>query len=144
MDSKERAEIIRQGNAAFNAKDYAKAKDLFTLANYADGLVRLGDYYMFERRLPLLAYGYYRKANAKAKVDDIRRRMISAISVWLGKDKLKEESLAEISGSRAPAVGTPSLAPAPIVARAGTGESMIPVPVSSELRALANKLLERN
>lgn len=143
MDSKERAEIIRQGNAAFNAKDYAKAKELFTTANYADGLVRLGDYYMFERRLPLLAYGYYRKANAKAKVDDIRRRMISAISVWLGKDKLKEESLSEISGGPSPRVGTLSPRSVPIPRSVPT-DGMIPVPVSSELRALANKLLEKH
>ena len=141
MDSKERAEIIRHGNAAFNEKDYAKAKELFTVADYADGLVRLGDYYMFERRLPLLAYGYYRKANAKAKVDDIRRRMISAISVWLGKDKIKEESLAELSGAQP--VRAAAQTPVGLRQPAARVDGMIPVPVSSELRALAQKLMEK-
>ena len=50
----ERADLIRRGNAAFNAGDYPQARDLFTKAGYKDGLIRLDDYYMFERRLPLL------------------------------------------------------------------------------------------
>ncbi|MBI3395952.1 MAG: hypothetical protein HY042_08965 [Spirochaetia bacterium] len=127
MDSKERAELVRQGNAAFNAKDYPKAKECFTKANYGDGLVRLGDYYMFERRLPLLAYGYYKKAGAQTKIDDIKRRMIGAIGVWLGQDKIKPDSLA---------MAAPSAAAKPTTAAPG----MVDVPVSPELRDLARKL----
>lgn len=96
MDSKDRAELIRLGNQAFNAKDYPKAKEFFTLANYSDGLIRLGDHYMYDRRLPLLAYSYYKKAGASSKVEDLHRRMVGAIGEWLGRDKLKPESAAKV------------------------------------------------
>jgi hypothetical protein len=98
MNESDRIEMIRAGNEAFNNKDFAKARELFTKSNYQSGLIRLGDYYMYERRLPLLAYGYYKKAGAKAKVDDLQRRMIAAFSEWVGKDKFKPESQALLAG----------------------------------------------
>lgn len=93
LDSKQRAEWIREGNAAFNAKDYPRAKQLFTRARYRDGLIRLGDYYMYERRLPLLAYGYYKQAQSTDRIADLQRRMVGALGQWLGRDKLRPESV---------------------------------------------------
>jgi hypothetical protein len=93
MDSKTRAELIRQGNQAFNEGDYVKAKKLFLETNYKDGLIRLGDYYMYEKKLPMLAYGYYKKAGYTQKIEEIFQRMIMALSVWLGKEKFKPESI---------------------------------------------------
>jgi hypothetical protein len=89
IDSKLRAELIREGNAAFNEGDYVKAKNLFLKTEYKDGLIRLGDYYMYEKRLPILAYGYYKKAGYQQKIDEIFQRMLMALSEWLGKDKFK-------------------------------------------------------
>jgi hypothetical protein len=89
MDSKERASIIREGNVAFNEKDYVKAKELYLKADYKDGLIRLGDFYMYEKKMPMLAYGYYKKAGYAKKIDEIFQRMIYALSVWIGKDKFK-------------------------------------------------------
>lgn len=54
MDSRERAETIRQGNRAFNEGDIRKARDLFIKAEYKDGLVRLGDHFMYEKKCPYL------------------------------------------------------------------------------------------
>ncbi|MDH5657652.1 MAG: hypothetical protein OEZ34_17185, partial [Spirochaetia bacterium] len=71
MDSRQRAELIRKGNEAFNSGDYPLAKKLFLQSQYKDGLIRLGDYYMYEKRLPLLAYGYYQKAGATSKIEDL-------------------------------------------------------------------------
>ncbi len=85
MDSKKRAELIREGNAAFNSKDYTKAKQLYIETNYKDGLIRLGDYYMYDRKLPMLAYGYYKKAGHTQKIDEIFQRMIYALGELLGK-----------------------------------------------------------
>jgi hypothetical protein len=93
LDPKRRAELIREGNAAFNEGDYLKAKHIFLETNYKDGLIRLGDYYMYERKLPMLAYGYYKKAGYTQKVEEIFQRMLMALSVWLGKDKFKPNSL---------------------------------------------------
>lgn len=92
MDSKERAALIREGNEAFNNEDYPKARQLFLKAEYKDGLIRLGDYYMYEKKLPMLAYGYYKKAGYQQKIDEIFQRMIFALSQWIGKDKFKPTS----------------------------------------------------
>lgn len=93
LDPKRRAEMIREGNAAFNEGDYEKAKKIFLATNYKDGLIRLGDYYMYDRKLPMLAYTYYKKAGYQQKVDEIFQRMLMALSVWLGKDKFKPTSV---------------------------------------------------
>jgi hypothetical protein len=89
MDPKKRVELIREGNAAFNEGDYTKARKIFLETEYKDGLIRLGDYYMYDRKLPILAYGYYKKAGYTQKIDEIFQRMLMALSEWLGKDKFK-------------------------------------------------------
>lgn len=95
LDPKKRAELIREGNAAFNSGDYSKAREIFIKTNYKDGLIRLGDYYMYDRKLPMIAYGYYKKAGYQQKVDEIFQRMLMALSVWLGKDKFKPTSIVQ-------------------------------------------------
>ncbi|MDZ4728307.1 MAG: hypothetical protein SH817_19290 [Leptospira sp.] len=89
MDIKLRAQLIREGNQAFNAGDIRKARELFMKTGYQDGLTRLGDHFMYDRKLPMLAFGYYKKAGRQDKVDEIFQRMIMALSEWLGKDKFK-------------------------------------------------------
>lgn len=127
LDSSLRAELVRKGNQAFNAKDYQKAREYFFQADYKDGMIRLGDYYMFERRLPLLAYGYYRRAKAAGRMEDIHRRMVLALGQWLGRDAIKPESLARIETGM----------PEPKVSESG----MVEVPVSNFLRETALKIL---
>lgn len=91
MDSRERAETIREGNRAFNEGDIRKARDLFIKADYKDGLIRLGDHFMYEKKMPLLAYGYYKKAGYQKRIDEIFQRMMWALSQWIGADKFKTE-----------------------------------------------------
>ncbi|GIX40360.1 MAG: hypothetical protein KatS3mg129_0093 [Leptospiraceae bacterium] len=93
LTEKERIILIQKGKEAFKNKDYKLAKECFLKANYKEGLIQLGDYYMYEKRLPLLAYGYYKKAGAIDKVEDLHRRMILALGKWIGEDKIKPESL---------------------------------------------------
>ncbi|WCL50188.1 hypothetical protein [Leptospira sp. GIMC2001] len=92
MDSKLRAQLIREANTAFNDKDIRKARELYLKTDYKDGLVRLGDYFMYDRKLPMLAFGYYKKAGMQSKVDEIFQRMIFALSTWIGRDKFKPAS----------------------------------------------------
>jgi hypothetical protein len=132
MDSKLRAEIIRQGNEAYNNKDYKKAKECFYKTDYKDGLIRLGDYYMYERRLPLLAYSYYKKAGAIDKIQDIHKRMIYALGEWIGRDKIKEETL---PGGAARVAQSDSFQK--------DDDGMIPVQVSPALREAALKILQK-
>lgn len=89
MDSKERVALIREGNQAFNAGDIRKAREFFLKADYKDGLIRLGDFFMYDKKLPMLAFGYYKKAGRQDKVDEIFQRMIYALGEWLGRDKWK-------------------------------------------------------
>lgn len=131
MDSSDRAEIIREGNMAFNEGDYSKARHCFIKAEYHSGLVRLGDYYMFDRRLPLLAYGYYKKAGDAKKIKDLKRRMVGAIGHWIGHDKIKQESLVELGFTR-------TILPS----NSQDEDGMIPVSVSPVLRDVAMKILQ--
>ncbi|MEM7180364.1 MAG: hypothetical protein AAF518_05600 [Spirochaetota bacterium] len=89
MDSKQRAQLIREANEAFNSEDYDKARKLYLQTNYREGLIRMGNYYMYDRRLPMLAYNYYKQAGLQEKVDEIFQRMLMALSEWIGKDKFK-------------------------------------------------------
>lgn len=82
-------ELIRVGNQAFNEGDIRKARECFLKTEYKDGLIRLGDYFMFERKLPILAYGYYKKAGYQKRIDEIFQRMLWALSEWIGPDKFK-------------------------------------------------------
>ena len=98
---------------------------------------------MYDRRLPLLAYGYYKKAGAADKIADLHRRMVGAIGEWVGKDKFKEDSLRELGlGGNKPAKANvrsdspPSIKPDP--------DGMISVPVSPILREAARKILEKS
>lgn len=130
MDSKARIELIRKGNEAFNAKDFTRAKELFTQAEYSDGLIRLGDHFMYERRLPLLAYGYYLKAGARNKIEDLHRRMVAAIGEWIGTDKIKPEFQSAAPDKKRPAyVDTDA-------------EGMVRVPVSGPLLQQARRILD--
>jgi hypothetical protein len=128
MEAQERAELIRKGNQAFNEKNYTQARELFTKAGYKDGLIRLGDYYMYDRRLPLLAYGYYKRAGAKNKIEDLHRRMIGAFSQWIGEDKLKEESRKMLHPNTGKPIEVDS-------------DGMVRVPVASELLKQAKQIL---
>ena len=132
MDSSVRADLIRKGNAACNEGNYAVAREHFTKADYASGLIRIGDHYMYERRLPLLAYGYYKRAGAKDKIEDLHRRMVGALGAWLGRDSLREDSSRLLFPSTA----------APSASHRDT-DGMIPVPVNPLLREAALKILGR-
>lgn len=111
IDPKRRAELIREGNTAFNEGDYLKAKRIFLETEYKDGLIRLGDYYMYERKLPMLAYSYYKKAGYTQKIDEIFQRMMMALSVWLGKEKFKPTSIV----NQAPEINPDDFAVHPIL-----------------------------
>lgn len=95
MDKKERAALIRKGNEHFNKGEIDAAIKIFIKTDYKDGLIRLGDHYYYEKKQPLLAFKFYKKANMHEKVNEIFTRMIYALSKWIGEDKLKEDFLAK-------------------------------------------------
>ena len=83
MDDKKRVELIRRANELFNSGEIEKAAALFEKTMYKDGLVRVGDYYFFDKKLPLNALKYYRISGRKDMVDQIYDRMLYALSRWI-------------------------------------------------------------
>jgi hypothetical protein len=91
MDKKERIELIRKGNMLFNKGEIEKASIIFRKTGYRDGLTRIGDYYFYEKKQPLIALKYYKMVNKTEKVNEIFERMVFALGKWLGNDKVKGE-----------------------------------------------------
>lgn len=83
MDEKTRVELIRRANEHFNNGEIEKAAAIFEKTNYKDGLTRVGDYYFFDKKQPLLALKYYRLSGRSDMVQNIYERMVYALSLWL-------------------------------------------------------------
>ncbi|MBN2039135.1 MAG: hypothetical protein JW864_03780 [Spirochaetes bacterium] len=92
MDKKERAALIRKGNELFNKGELEAAIKIFLKTGYKDGIIRIGDYYFYEKKQPLLAFKFYKKANMHEKVNEIFERMVYALGRWIGEDKLKQQA----------------------------------------------------
>jgi hypothetical protein len=92
MDEKERAALIRKGNEFFNEGKIEDAAKVFIATKYRDGLTRVGDFFFFDKRMPLYAYKYYKLAERKDRIDDIFMRMMNAFkSLVKGEDGDKKE-----------------------------------------------------
>lgn len=86
MDNKKKIELTRIGNELFNKGEVEKASKFFQAAQYRDGLTRVADYYFYDKKLPLVALGYYKMVKRQDKVDEIYERMMFALGKLLGKD----------------------------------------------------------
>ena len=100
MDKKERAALIRKGNELFNKGEVEAAVKIFLKTDYKDGIIRTGDYYFYEKKQPLLAFKFYKKANVQEKVNEIFERMVYALGRWIGEDKLKQQPAEKKEPSR--------------------------------------------
>ena len=90
MTEKERAELIRKGNELYNQGNYTGAEKLFIRTQYQDGLIRIGDYLYYEKRMPLAAYKYYKMGKAEGKIKEIYSRMVFALTKWIREDEKPE------------------------------------------------------
>jgi hypothetical protein len=86
MDSKERAALIRKGNEHFNRGELDRAEKIFRATGYRDGLTRIGDYFYYEKKLPLVALTYYRLVNHRQRIEEIYERMIFALGKLIRSD----------------------------------------------------------
>lgn len=116
MDAKERSALIRQGNEYFNKGQVKKAIEIFVKTSYKDGLTRVGDYYYFDNKQPLIAVKFYRLAGRTERVEEIYARMVMALGQWLAEDG---------AGKPGPRVNLP------------------PLKVSPKLKILAQEILKR-
>ncbi len=100
MTQKERTGLIREGNKLFNEGDKQSAQKCFLKADYQSGLLRVADYYFYDKQLPLNALPLYMKCGAKSKIEEIHQRMAFALGKILGEDKegeTQDENSIELS-----------------------------------------------
>ncbi|MFW6138530.1 MAG: hypothetical protein ACOC7U_05090 [Spirochaetota bacterium] len=86
LTPEQRLALIRKGNELFNKGDIEKAARIFTTTSYKDGLIRVGDYYYFEKKNPMKAFYYYLEAKYEKRIKEISERISSVIKKWLKED----------------------------------------------------------
>lgn len=93
IDESTKAALIRKGNELYNKGKIADAYRCYVTAQYQAGIEKIGDYYFYTERMPLVALPYYFKVKterANKKVDEIFERMVFAF-----KKLLREETVPE-------------------------------------------------
>jgi len=93
MEDSEKVQLIRKGNQAFNEGNIDLASKIFKTTEYKDGLIRVGDHYYFDKHQPLMAYGYYKRANHHIMLEKISDGFIFALKHWLGEDETKKKEV---------------------------------------------------
>lgn len=91
LTPKERLQLIRHGNELFNRGEIEKAARIFITTSYKDGLIRIGDYYYFERKEPLKAFKYYLEAKYEKRINELTERMARVLKRWLNEDSTDPE-----------------------------------------------------
>ncbi len=91
LTPKERIVLIRKGNDFFNRGDVEKAAKIFITTAYKDGLIRLGDYYYFEKKDPFKALHFYLEAKYEKRIRELTERMAAVLKKWLREDNAKRK-----------------------------------------------------
>lgn len=86
VDPDRKVKLNRKGNELFNAGDFEAARRIFQTTGYSDGLIRLGDRYMGERK-PLEALKMYRLAR-----DEKRSGAVIATAALVVQSMLRENA----------------------------------------------------
>lgn len=83
MKDEEKVALSRKGNEFFNNGNITEAIKYFVKAGYKDGIMRVADYYYFDKKQPLIALKFYKMINRKDRVDEIFARMMFALNKLL-------------------------------------------------------------
>ena len=86
LSKKKKIALIRKGNEFYNQGNMEMAQKVFITANYADGLVRLGDHY-FEHKKPLEAFRMYWLAKNKKKINTFVEKIAGIIKKWIKEER---------------------------------------------------------
>lgn len=86
LTEEQKTQLLRKGNQLFNEGRFFEAGKIFTTIGYKDGLIRLGDYFFFDKEMPLVAYGFYRNAGHAKMLDRIGDSFVFALECLLGKE----------------------------------------------------------
>ena len=91
LTPKERIFLIRKGNELLNNGDVGKAAKIFIATAYKDGLIRIGDYYYFEKKDPFKALHFYLEAKYEKGIRELTERMAAILKKWLREDSEKKK-----------------------------------------------------
>lgn len=97
LNEAQKAELTRKGNMLFNEGKYFEAGKVFTLVGYKTGLIRLGDFFFFEKEMPLIAYGFYRHAKHQPMLEKIGDSFVFALKCLLSDDDSAPRQKPQIS-----------------------------------------------
>ncbi len=87
LTPKERIVLIRKGNEFLNKGDIEKASKIFVTTSYKDGLIRIGDYYYFDKKNPFKALHFYLEAKYEKRIRELTERMAIILKKWINEDK---------------------------------------------------------
>jgi len=86
LTPKERILLIRKGNELLNDGDIEKAEKIFIATAYKDGLIRIGDYYYFDKKNVFKALNLYLEAKYEKRIKELTERMALVLKQWLNED----------------------------------------------------------
>ena len=86
MKDEEKVALVRKGNEYFNNGNLEEAIKCFVKAGYRDGIMRVADFYYYDKKQPLIAFKFYKMINRKDRIDEIFARMMFAFSRLLKSD----------------------------------------------------------
>ena len=81
-----KVKLNRKGNELFNAGDIESARRIFQTTGYSDGLIRVGDKYLSDRR-PIDALKMYRLARDDKRTESIINTAASVIHYLLNEEE---------------------------------------------------------
>lgn len=87
MNDEEKVALSRKGNEFFNNGNMTEAIKYFVKAGYRDGIMRVADYYFYDKKQPLIALKFYKMINRKDRIDEINARMMFAFNKMLSSSK---------------------------------------------------------
>jgi len=83
LSEKERLLLIRKGNELFNKGNIKLAQKIFLTTNYKDGLIRIGDYYLFEKHDVAKAIKFYKLSGYKKREEQLAENIANLLKLWL-------------------------------------------------------------
>ena len=86
LTPKERILLIRKGNELLNDGDIDNAEKIFIATAYKDGLIRIGDYYYFDKKNVFKALNLYLEAKYEKRIKELTERMALVLKQWLNED----------------------------------------------------------
>lgn len=96
MDEEERVKLIRRGNEFFNAGDIANALKIFLVTDYKDGIVRIADYFYYDKKDIVSGIKLYKKGGNRKMVDDFAQKAAALLHMYIEEDKRLDEERKKI------------------------------------------------